>query len=105
MAAIIKTMLGGVVARNVKMQVFIDPKLYLEVISEAKHYNINPKNDSELIRKILNLFLKEMPMKTIIIEQQRTTIRNREGLIEKLEGDLNVLKQSIPKPRKKKKHA
>lgn len=92
MATYQKTILGGVVSQNVKLVVFLDPKTYLEVINEAKSYNIIAKTDSQLIRKILKLFFQDMPMKQMLIEQQKTALNQRDELIEQLRAEINETK-------------
>lgn len=104
MGGIVKSILGGIVARNVKMQVFIDPKTYLELITEAKHWGIKIKNDSGLINNLIHIFLEQYPLDKITIEQQRRALEDKNKKIAELESVINeqLQRKDKAKPRQKK---
>ena len=84
MAKLIKTVMGGVVAKNMRMTVFLSPREYLELVEEAKHYNIAAKNDSQLISKILYKFINEMPMLTVQIRTLKDALIKKNVIIDQL---------------------
>lgn len=95
MATLIKTVMGGIVAKNVKLQVFLEPKMYLELVNEAKRQDIKAKTDSGLICSILNKFLysiDEISALRLQIEQLRKGIANRTSIIEELRAEISDLK-------------
>jgi len=66
--------------------------MYLEAINQAKQYKIDAKNDSELIRKIINAFLMEIPSDRIMIEQLKEGIQRKNAVIEQLQQEIKELK-------------
>lgn len=73
----IKTVLGGGVLKNVRLVIFLEPKTYLELINEAKHYKIVAKTDSQLIRAIIFKFINDMPMLTLEIESLKKALAKK----------------------------
>ncbi len=65
MAKLIKNVGYGIVARSVNLRVFLTPEKYIEAVNESKSYNINAKTDSELINRILDIFIKHFPIPTV----------------------------------------
>ena len=79
------TELGGAMAKNVKLQVFLEPTTYLELVNEARNVGITAKTDSELIRKILYRFFQDLPMLTLQVESLKKACAEKNVIIEKLQ--------------------
>lgn len=87
-----KTILGGAVMKNVKLVVFLDTRVYMELIAEAKSYDIVAKTDSQLIGKIIHKFINDMPMYDLQIEQLKKGLANKTVIIEDLRKEIADLK-------------
>ena len=72
-----KTVIGGGVLKNVKLTVFLEAKTYLELVNEARHYNIIAKTDSQLIGKIVFKFIHDMPMLILEIESLKKALAEK----------------------------
>jgi hypothetical protein len=71
--------------RNYCLQVFLEPKQYIEILQEAKATGITFKNDSELIRKILNVFYNDFPALKMQNEALKKAISQRDAIISEME--------------------
>lgn len=60
MAKMVVSHLGGVMAKTVRVSVFLEPKTYMEIVNEAHKAGITHRNDSELIRKIIYKFFQSI---------------------------------------------
>ena len=87
-----KTILGGIVAKNVKLQVFLEPKMFLEMVTEARARNVTARTDSGLVRKIIDSFLNDLPMKDIQIERLKAGLVQKTSVIEELRAEVADLK-------------
>jgi len=102
MPKLIKNIIGGgAMAKSVMLRVFLEPKTYLELVAEAKNYNIPSRTDSELVGNMLKSFLHIMPVKQIEIEQLRRANDKKQAVIETFEKVIDQ-KKEVKKSKKKK---
>lgn len=101
MAELVKNILGGLVVKSIRLVVFLEPKTYMELVTEAKTYQITARTDSELINKIIGKFLHEMPILTLQLEQIKQANAKKKVIIEELESKLNEIKTKTKQKSKK----
>lgn len=83
---IVRNIIGcGNIAKSVRLQIFLDAKMYFEILQEAKALDIKWRNDSELIRKILFKFFNDLPMQTLQIETLKQQKAQLQSVIDELE--------------------
>lgn len=88
----IKNVGYGIVARSVKLQVFLTPQKYLEVVNEAKSYKVNAKTDSELINRVLEIFLTRLPIIRLENDRIKAALIEKNCIIAGLQTELNDFK-------------
>jgi hypothetical protein len=79
-------------AKDVKLQVFLDAKQYFELLGEAQAYQITAKSGSELIRKLLYYYLDRYPILTAQLDRRNRKITELESVISDLENNMRDLK-------------
>lgn len=85
MAEIIKNVGYGIVAKNVRLSVFMTPKRYMEMVTEARSYKINAKSDSEVINRIIDIFIEDIPVLKIEREQMKVALAQKNEVILQLQ--------------------
>jgi regulator of replication initiation timing len=88
----IKTIIGGIVVKSIRLQVLLDLKAYLELITEAKRMKIEAKNDSQLIQKVIAVFINEIPIIQLENERLKAAVAQKNVLIQDLEAKIDEIK-------------
>lgn len=83
-------------AKTIKLQIFLSPNMYMELIQEAKERGIRAKNDSRLIRQVIHRFLEKIPAQQIEIEQLRKALSKERAVIGEMQNE-NKTKQGKKK--------
>lgn len=85
MAILIKNVGYGIVSRSVKMQVFVSPETYLEIVNEARAYKLQYRSDSELINWVVSIFLKDLPLLRLERDRMKEALAQKNEIINKLQ--------------------
>lgn len=102
MAHLIKNVGYGIVAKSVKLQVFLTPEKYIQAVEELKSLNFGARTDSGLINKILDIFIDQLPKLKIENQRQSWVIEKKNATIKELQEELNEIKLFKAKNDKKK---
>ena len=92
MTDIIKTVGYGIVAKNVRISVFMSPKRYMEMVNEAREYKINAKSDSEVVNRILDIFIDDLPIINLERDRLKGAIAQKNNTIMQLQQEINDFK-------------
>jgi len=78
---------GGTIAKSVKLQVFLSPNSYIDLVTEARKNGVTWRTDSELIGKIAVLFFEQAAEIAILrIQNQdlKQAVDEKKEIIDKL---------------------
>jgi len=79
-------------AKTLRIQVLMDPRQYIEAVNQAQQYKIKAKNDSQLLTRIVELFLNEIPANRLFVEQLKQAIDKKNAVISDLQEQIQNLK-------------
>lgn len=90
---LVKNVVGsGSMAKSIKLQVFMTPKKYMEIVNEARVYNIVNKTDSGLIDGILDKFLSDLPLLRLERDRMKAALTEKNAVIDQLRNEIQDLK-------------
>lgn len=92
MPKIVKFVGYGLMSKSVKLQVFLSPKKYMEMVNEARVYKINARTDSQLFNSIIDIFLEQLPILKLENERIKAAIVEKNATIMQLQQELHDFK-------------
>lgn len=90
-AQLIKTVLGGVIVKNMRLVVFLDPKEYMQTLETSKGLGISAKTDSQLLNKVCFAF-NDIPFLRMKNDTLQIENRNKDCIIDQLRAEIADLK-------------